>query len=151
MSIIQLSILAGYWKKVADSITNNKMQVDATITGSAVPLAVSGAVAVNNHPTAIAVNNFPATQNVQVTGSNAEQASAQDTQVVTTVKTYARAVGASRIELYCESGYVRVRTDGQPCTSTTGEPVAPGFGAAWDVDSISVYYIQESVITVVSR
>ena len=88
---------------------------------------------------------------VKLTGSKAEQASAQHTKVATTVETYSRPVGASRIELYCESGYVRVRTDGQPCTSTTGEPVAPGFGATWDVGSISVYYIQGSVITVVSR
>ena len=89
--------------------------------------------------------------NVKVTGSKAEQASAQDTQVATTVVNYNRAAGATQMEVYCESGYVRVRTDGVVCTDITGEPLAPGFGAGWAVESISVYYIQESVITVVSR
>ena len=89
--------------------------------------------------------------NVQLTGSKAEVASEQDTQVATTVVTYTKPAGASQMEAYCEAGYIRVRTDGQPCTSTTGEPIAPGFGSGWSVDSISVYFIQESVITVVSR
>jgi hypothetical protein len=88
---------------------------------------------------------------LELTGSKAEIASAQDTQAATTVQTYTRAEGASQIELYVETGYVRVRTDGQPCTSMTGEPIAAGFGSAWQAPSISVYYIQESVITVVSR
>ena len=55
------------------------------------------------------------------------------------------------MEVYCETGYIRVRTDGEPCTSTTGEPIAAGFGSGWQADSISVYFIQESVITVVSK
>ena len=88
---------------------------------------------------------------VQLSGSNAEKESAQDTQLATTAKTYPKANGASRIEVYCESGYIRVRTDGQPCTSTTGEPIAAGFAAAWNAESISVFYVQESIITVVSR
>ena len=88
---------------------------------------------------------------MSLSGSKAEQASAQDTQVATTAKTYTKAAGASQMEVYCETGYIRVRTDGEACTSTTGEPIAAGFGSGWQVDSISVYYIQESVITVVSR
>lgn len=88
---------------------------------------------------------------VTLTGSSPEVSSDQDTQVATTVQTYNRPAGASQIELYVETGYVRVRTDGQPCTGTTGEPIAAGFGSAWRAESISVYYIQESVITVVSR
>lgn len=88
---------------------------------------------------------------MQLSGSNAEKESAQDTQLATTAKTYPKANGASRIEVYCESGYIRVRTDGQPCTSTTGEPIAAGFAAAWNAESISVFYVQESIITVVSR
>ena len=91
------------------------------------------------------------TLTVQLSGSKVEQASAQDTQVATTAKTYTKAAGASQIEVYCETGYIRVRTDGEACTSTTGEPIAAGFGSGWQADSISVYYIQESVITVVSR
>lgn len=88
---------------------------------------------------------------VQLSGSKPEQASEQDTQVATTVKTYTKPAGASQMEVYCETGYIRVRTDGETCTGTTGEPIAPGFGSGWQVDSISVYFIQESVITVVSR
>jgi hypothetical protein len=88
---------------------------------------------------------------ISLSGSKAEQASAQDTQVATTAKTYTKAAGATQMEVYCETGYIRVRTDGEACTSTTGEPIAAGFGSGWQVDSISVYYIQESVITVVSR
>ena len=88
---------------------------------------------------------------VELSGGKVELASAQDTQVATTAKTYTKAAGASQMEVYCETGYVRVRTDGEACTSTTGEPIAAGFGSGWQVDSISVYYIQESVITVVSR
>jgi hypothetical protein len=88
---------------------------------------------------------------VQLSGSNPEKGSAQDTQVAITAKTYNRAAGASRMEVYCESGYIRVRTDGQPCTSTTGEPIATGFAAAWNAETISVFYVQESIITVVSR
>lgn len=92
-------------------------------------------------------NPFP----VELSGSKVEQASAQDTQVATTAKTYTKAAGASQMEVYCETGYIRVRTDGEACTSTTGEPIAAGFGSGWQADSISVYFIQESVITVVSR
>ena len=90
-------------------------------------------------------------QLVTLSGSKVEQASAQDTQVATTAKTYTKAAGASQLEVYVESGYIRVRTDGQPCTSTTGEPIAAGFGAAWRADSISIFYVQESIVTVVSR
>ena len=90
-------------------------------------------------------------ESVQLSGSIVEQASAQDTQVATTAKTYTKAAGASQMEVYCEAGYIRVRTDGEACTSTTGEPIAAGFGSGWQADSISVYFIQESVITVVSR
>jgi hypothetical protein len=90
-------------------------------------------------------------ESVSLSGSKVEQASAQDTQVATTAKTYTKAAGASQMEVYCETGYIRVRTDGEACTSTTGEPIAAGFGSGWQADSISVYFIQESVITVVSR
>ena len=88
---------------------------------------------------------------ITLSGSNAEIASAQDTQIATTAKEYLKAGGASQIEVYVESGYIRVRTDGQPCTSTTGEPIAAGFGAAWRAASISIFYVQESIVTVVSR
>ena len=88
---------------------------------------------------------------VEVTGSKAEAESLQDTQLATVVETYNRAAGATEMELYIEEGYVRVRTDGSPCTSTTGEPIGKGFAGVWAVASLSVYYMQESVVTVVSR
>jgi hypothetical protein len=88
---------------------------------------------------------------VQLSGSLVEKASAQHTEVATTVKTYTRAAGASRMDVFVESGYVRVRTDGQACTATTGEPIGAGFCAGWPAASISVYYSGDSTITVVSR
>ena len=88
---------------------------------------------------------------VELTGSNAEVVSAQDAQVSTIAQTYIRAVDATQIEVYVESGYVRVRTDGEAATPTTGEPFGPGYGGAWTVNSISVYYVADSTITVVSR
>lgn len=88
---------------------------------------------------------------VELQASKPESASAQDSQIATTEKTYTKALGATQIEVYVESGYVRVRTDGQPCTSTTGEPIASGFGSAWQAESISVFFVQESIVTVVSR
>ena len=50
---------------------------------------------------------------VALTGSNVEVSSAQDTQIATTAKEYLKAAGASQLEVYVESGYIRVRTDGQ--------------------------------------
>ena len=88
---------------------------------------------------------------VQLSGSVVELSSAQYSEVATTVKTYARAAGASRLEVYVESGRVRVRTDGESCTAVTGEPFGEGFGAAWAAASISVLYVDDAVITVVSR
>jgi len=90
---------------------------------------------------------------LQVTqsGNIAELSSAQHTEPATTVKTYTRAAGASRIEVYVETGRVRIRTDGQPCTAVTGEPLGEGFGAAWAAPSISVLFVSDAVITVVSR
>ena len=55
------------------------------------------------------------------------------------------------MEVYVESGFVRVRTDGEAATATTGQPIGPGFGESWAVESISVYYVVDSTITVVSR
>ena len=81
----------------------------------------------------------------------AEKASAQHSESATTVKTCTRAAGASRIEVYVETGRVRIRTDGQPCTAVTGEPLGEGFGAAWAAPSISVLFIDDATITVVSR
>lgn len=86
-----------------------------------------------------------------VSGNIAELSSAQHSESATTVKTYTRAAGAARIEVYVESGRVRIRTDGQPCTAVTGEPLGEGFGAAWAAPSISVLFVSDAVITVVSR
>lgn len=91
------------------------------------------------------------TQKVQLSGSIVEKSSAQHTEVATTVKTYTRAAGASRMDVFVESGRVRIRTDGEPCTAVTGEPLGEGFGAAWTAPSISVLFVDDAVITVVSR
>ena len=88
---------------------------------------------------------------VQLTGSKAEVESAQHTELATAVEEYTLAEGAKQIEIYCESGAVRIRTDGEPCTATTGIPLVADYAVAFEVDSVSVYYVQESVITVVSR
>ena len=88
---------------------------------------------------------------VTLSGNIAELSSAQYAEPATTVKTYTRAVGATRIEVYVETGRVRIRTDGQPCTAVTGEPLGEGFGAAWAAPSISVLFVSDAVITVVSR
>ena len=87
----------------------------------------------------------------RLVGNSAEVDSVQYAEPAGTTVTYSLADGASKIELYLESGYVRVRTDGQPATATTGEPLGEGFGACWAVDSISVYCVEDSVFTVVSR
>jgi hypothetical protein len=99
----------------------------------------------------IKANQTSGDQKVQLSGNIAELSSAQHSESATTVKTYARAAGAARIEVYVESGRVRIRTDGQPCTAVTGEPLGEGFGAAWAVPSISLLFVDDSVITVVSR
>ncbi len=88
---------------------------------------------------------------VQLTGSKAEEASAQETETATTVETYTRAAGATEIGVFVESGFVRVRTDGDPATPTTGVPLGEGFFEYYAVATISVYFVQESTITVVSK
>lgn len=87
----------------------------------------------------------------RLAGNSAEVVSVQHAELAGTTVTYSLADGASKIELYLESGYIRIRTDGQPATATTGEPLGEGFGACWAVDSISVYCVEDSVFTVVSR
>ena len=69
-----------------------------------------GVMHLNDGSAVSKTNPLPAT----LSGSNAEVASTQDTQIATTAKEYLKAGGASQIEVYVESGYVRVRTDGQP-------------------------------------
>lgn len=87
----------------------------------------------------------------RLAGNSAEVVSVQHAELAGTTVTYSLADGASKIELCLESAYVRIRTDGQPATATTGEPLGEGFGASWAVDSISVYCVENSVFTVVSR
>lgn len=88
---------------------------------------------------------------VGIKGSSAEIISAKHTEMFAEVKEYTRAEGASQIELYVETGYVRIRTDGDPCTEDTGEPLGAGFGMAWCVPAISVYFADDATVTVVSR
>ncbi len=88
---------------------------------------------------------------VQLTGSKAEESSAQETENAAAVETYNRAAGASEIGVYVEEGFVRIRTDGDPATATTGVPLGEGFYEFFTVAAISVYFVENSVITVVSR
>jgi len=108
-------------------------------------------VAVATEVAAVKANQLSGDQKVQLTGNLPEKSSAQYAELATTIKTYNRAAGATHMELYVESGYIRIRTDGEPCTAVTGEPVGEGYGAAWAVPSISVLYVSDAVITVVSR
>lgn len=87
----------------------------------------------------------------KLTGSIAELASAQDTQIATTVQAYNRAAGAVEIGVYVESGAVRVRTDGDPATATTGIPMGGGYFEFWAAAALSVYFVSDSTITVVSK
>lgn len=91
------------------------------------------------------------TQLIELTGSNAELASVQDAQAATTVQAYNRAADAAEIGVYVESGEVRVRTDGIAATATTGIPLSEGFYEFYKVAAISVYFVENSTITVVSR
>lgn len=93
----------------------------------------------------------PTANGVSINGSNAEVASQQDTMTATVAKTYIRAVGASQIEVFVESGNVRVRTDGQAATADTGEPLGDGFSKIWTVASLSIYPTINAIVTVVSR
>ncbi len=89
--------------------------------------------------------------NAKVTGSRAEQVSTQETETATSVETYTRHVDASEIGVYVEEGFVRVRTDGTAATATTGVPLGEGFFEFFAVATISVYYVENSTIAVVSR
>jgi len=91
------------------------------------------------------------TVGLTLSGSKAEIASAQDSNLATVVEAYTRAVGATQMEVYVESGSIRVRTDGVACTATTGEPLGAGFYGKWAVASISIYNVAASTYTVVSR
>lgn len=55
------------------------------------------------------------------------------------------------IGLYIESGAVRVTSNGEPATATTGIPLGEGYYNYWPTNAVSVYFEQDSVLTVVSR
>lgn len=88
---------------------------------------------------------------IRLTGSNVQLSSVQETNPGTIVKTYTAAEGAKKITVYCESGRIRIRTDGQPCTATTGAPLGEGWAQDFNVASISIYFVEESTVTVVSE
>ena len=91
----------------------------------------------------------------KLTGSTAEVASSEDTQLATVAESYNRAEEATQIEVYVRSGEVNVlgrkAGDTTDCTATTGTPVSAGDGVRYFDPSVSVYFLQESVIRVVSR
>lgn len=84
-------------------------------------------------------------------GSKVEISSMQENNLAETEKTYNREVGANEIEVYIESGYARVRTDGNLATATTGEPLGEGLTASYAVDSVSIYFVADTTLTVVNR
>jgi hypothetical protein len=92
-------------------------------------------------------NNFNVSQN----GSKGEISSVQEDNLAETEKTYNKEAGANEIEVYIESGYARVRTDGNPATATTGEPLGEGLMASYAVDSVSIYFVADTTLTVVNR
>jgi hypothetical protein len=126
---------------------------ERSITASALPTGAATEAKQDTSNTSLTAikNAVEGTVDVQLTGSNAEVESTQDTQVATTVVTYNRAVGASMMEVYVESGLIRIRTDGSPATAITGEPLGDGFAGCWSVSALSIYYVGNSTITVVSR
>jgi len=86
-----------------------------------------------------------------LSGSSAQLSSIQETNSAATVKTYTATSGAIKMTVYCESGFIRIRSDGEPCTVTTGVPLGEGWAQDFNVESISIYFVEESVITVVSE
>ena len=156
---VKLGFFYDAWKAMQDWITGAsadkpKVEVDGTVKVSNLPQTqqVAGEVQVTNLPDVQKVSaDAPLPVSINNSIPKPEIYSGQKTEPATTVATYQRAEGASRIEVYVESGYIRVRTDGQPATATTGEPLGEGFGASWSVDSISIYFVEDSVLTVVSR
>ena len=86
-----------------------------------------------------------------LSGSSAQLSSLQETNSAATVKTYTATSGAIKMTVYCESGFIRIRSDGEPCTATTGVPLGEGWAQDFNVESISIYFVEESVITVVSE
>ncbi len=86
-----------------------------------------------------------------LSGSSAQLSSLQETNSAATVKTYTATSGAIKMTVYCESGFIRIRSDGEPCTATTGVPLGEGWAQDFNVASISIYFVEESVITVVSE
>ncbi len=140
---IKLGFFYDAWKAIADWIKGEssdkpKVEVDG------------GTIQVSNWPTTQQVAGEIEVTN-RLAGNSAEVVSVQHAELAGTVTTHSLADGASELEVYLESGYIRIRTDGQPATATTGEPLGEGFGARWAVDSISVYCVEDSVFTVVSR
>ena len=96
-------------------------------------------------------NSSNNTFDVSQKGSKGEISSEQENNLAETEKTYAKATGANEIEVYIESGYARIRTDGNQATATTGEPLGEGIMASYAVDSISIYFVSDTTLTVVNR
>jgi len=96
-------------------------------------------------------NSSNNTFDVSQKGSKIEISSMQENNLAETEKTYNREAGANEIEVYIESGYARVRTDGSQATATTGEPLGEGMMASYAVDSLSIHFVSDTVLTVVNR
>ena len=63
-----------------------------------------------------------------------------------------QAEAATTIELFVESGRVRVRTDDVSPSATTGEPMGPGTWRSWRVPVLRVHAVDaQAVVTSISR
>ena len=128
-------------KAVVDTIATTAAERATEATAQAILTKMDPALPVS-------INGNIATR---LAGNSAEVSSSQHAELAGTTATYELVEGASKLEVYLESGYIRIRTDGQPATATTGEPLGEGFGASWAVGSISIYFVEDAVLTVVSR
>lgn len=86
---------------------------------------------------------------VQNNVSKLEKTSTKYTESAGISKTYT--TPNQEIGIYVEKGAARVTSNGTPATATTGIPLGEGYYNYWPTNAVSVYFEQDSVVTVVSR
>ena len=89
-------------------------------------------------------------QHMQLTGSKVDDGGTQYTLASGGTQALTRAAGKTNLEIYVESGAVRVRADGTTATATTGRPVGEGKVFVLNAASASLYATSASTVTVVS-
>lgn len=83
------------------------------------------------------------------TVNDVERSSAKHSELAGTTERYSTVY--SEVGIYVESGSVRVVSNGDDATLNTGIPLGYGHYNYWNVASLSVYFEQDSTITVVYR